>query len=120
MTEARRYNFPKKLHLRAKADFDAVFDARTKDVRGPLAVHARANGLGYLRVGMSVSRKVGIAAKRNRIRRLLREAFRLLQHDFPAGYDLVIVVRPHAPLILAEYQKLLAAALGKLHRTISK
>ena len=89
----------------------------TREQRGPLAVHAKPNGLGHLRLGMSVSRKVGNAVHRNRIRRRLREAYRLLQHDLPAGYDLVVVVRPHAPLMLADYQRLLSGALIKLHST---
>ena len=55
--------------------------------------------------------------RRNRIRRLLREAFRLMQHDFPRGYDLVVVVRPHEPLMLAEYQRMLSAMVVKLHQT---
>jgi ribonuclease P protein component len=66
-------------------------------------------------LGLSVSRKVGTAPRRNRIKRLLRESFRLLQHDFTRGYDLIIVVRPHDPLILAEYQRILSALMVKLH-----
>ena len=115
-----RHNFPKKLHLRAKASFDAVFDVRTREIRGPLAFHAKPNALPHHRFGMSVSRKVGIAAKRNIIRRRLREAFRLWQHDLPAGYDIVVVVRPHPPLMLAEYQKLLSGAMVKLHSVWQK
>ena len=115
-----RLNFPKKLHIRSKADFDAVFDARTREIRGPLAIHAKPNQLTHHRFGMSVSRKVGIAAKRNVIRRRLREAFRLLQHDVPTHVDVVVVVRPHPPLMLAEYQKLLSAAIVKLHSTWAK
>ena len=64
--------------------------------------------------------RVGIAVRRNRIRRLLREAFRLMQHDFPRGYDLLIVVRPHEPLLLADYQKALSGAGAKLHQTWSR
>ena len=69
---------------------------------------------------MSTSRKVGTAARRNRIRRLIREAFRHLQHDLPAGYDLLVVIRPHEPLTLAEYQKLISAIVVKLHGVWSK
>ncbi|CAA9374964.1 MAG: Ribonuclease P protein component [uncultured Phycisphaerae bacterium] len=112
---ACRRTLPKKLHLRAKREFDAVFDARTRESRGPLTGYARPNGLPHPRLGMSVNRKVGTAVRRNRIRRLLRESFRLMQHDFPAGYDLVVVVRPHPPLTLAEYQKLMSGMMVKLH-----
>jgi ribonuclease P protein component len=73
--------------------------------------------LGHPRLGISIGRKVGTAPRRNRIKRLLREAFRHHQHDLPAGvgYDLVITVRPHEPLILAEYQKILTHFMVKLH-----
>jgi ribonuclease P protein component len=113
----KRHNFPKKLNLRAKRDYDAVFDARTRESRGPLSVGARPNDLVHCRFGMSVSRKVGTAVRRNRIRRLLRESFRLMQHDLPRSYDFVVVVRPHEPLALAEYQRLLSVIVLKLHNT---
>jgi len=80
-----------------------------------LVAFARPNNLPHPRLGISISRSVGTAPRRNRIKRLLREAFRLHQHDWPKGYDLVLVVRPHEPLILAEYQKLLTALMLKLH-----
>jgi ribonuclease P protein component len=113
----KRHTLPKSRHLRLPSEFSAVYDARVRESRGPIMVYALPNALGYPRLGMSVNRKVGTAVRRNRIRRLIRESFRLLQHDLPQGYDLVVVVRPHEPLILAEYQKLLSALVVKLHRT---
>jgi ribonuclease P protein component len=71
--------------------------------------------LGHPRLGISTPRAVGTAPKRNRIKRLIRESFRLMQHDFPRGYDLLVVVRPHQPMILAEYQRILSAVVVKLH-----
>jgi ribonuclease P protein component len=114
------YALPKSRHLRLPSEFAAVYEAKTRESRGPLTVYAVPNDLGHPRLGMSVSRKVGTAVRRNRIRRLIRESFRLLQHDLPRGYDLVVVVRPHEPLMLAEYQKLLSATLVRLHDTWSK
>ena len=58
----------------------------------------------------------GTAPRRNQIKRMLREAFRLMQHDLPRGYDLVVVVRPHEPQLLADYQRLLSGLAVKLHR----
>ncbi|MDB5329209.1 MAG: rnpA [Phycisphaerales bacterium] len=113
--EARRYRFLQKHRLRTPAQYTAVYDARVREVRGPLIVFSLPNELGHPRLGLSVSRKVGVAVKRNRIRRLLREAFRHMQHDLPRGYDWVIVVRPHEPLMLAEYQKLMTGIVVKLH-----
>jgi ribonuclease P protein component len=114
------YTLPKTRHLRLPSEFAAVYEAKVRESRGPLTAYAMPNQLGFPRLGMSVSRKVGTAVRRNRIRRLIRESFRLLQHDLPQGYDLVVVVRPHAPLILAEYQKMLMAMLVRLHNIWSK
>ncbi len=111
----RRATFPKTHRLSGKLQFQQVFDAKVKVVRGPLVAFAVPNELSHPRLGISISRAVGTAVKRNRIKRLVRETFRLLQHDLPRSYDIVIVVRPHVPLILAEYQKLMMGALVKLH-----
>jgi ribonuclease P protein component len=113
--QARRQTFPKSHRLGGKLAFAAVFDAKVKESRGPLTVYSLANELGHARLGISISRRVGNAVRRNRIKRLLREAFRVHQHDLPRGYDLVFVVRPHAPLILAEYQKLMTALMLRSH-----
>ena len=110
-----RYTFPRSCRLGGREQFALVFDAKVRESRGPLTVYARPNDLGHPRLGLSVSRRVGNAARRNRIRRLIREAFRHLQHDLPRGYDLVVVTRPHEPPLLAEYQKLLMALAIKLH-----
>ena len=85
-----------------------------------LVVHGKPNGRDHLRIGIRIGRRVGAAVKRNRINRLLREAFRISQHDWPRGYDLVISVRPHEEATLAEYQRLLFAAIRDMHRLWEK
>ena len=75
------------------------------------------NSLGYCRFGLSTPRRVGNAVHRNRIRRLLRESFRRMQHELPVGYDLVAVARPHEPLTLNEYDELLDALIRRLDQS---
>jgi ribonuclease P protein component len=93
MTE-KRATFPKTHRLSGKDSFSAVYDARVREARGPLTVYAKPNALPHARLGLSISRRVGTAPRRNRIKRLLRESFRFLQHDIPRGYDLIVVARP--------------------------
>jgi ribonuclease P protein component len=107
--------FPRTHRLSSPLRFTAVYDARVRETRGPIVVYALPNDLGHPRMGLSVSRKVGTAPRRNRIKRLLREAFRAIQHDLPSGYDWVIVVRPHVPLALDDYRAILAGTTRQLH-----
>ncbi len=111
----RTYAYARKNRLTHEKQFEAVYAGKVRQSRGPLTIFAIANELGFLRLGLSVGRKVGTAPRRNRIKRLLREAFRLMQHDLPTGYDLVINVRPHEVMILAEYQRIMSALCVKLH-----
>lgn len=101
--------------LSGRDAFSRVFDAGVRQARGPLALHAVGNDLGHNRLGIAIGRRTGTAVKRNRIKRLIREAFRLTQNDLPPGYDLVVLVRPHAPLTLGEYQRLLSALTRRVH-----
>lgn len=114
------YAFPRSHRLSGQSAFASVYAARAREVRGPLVLQGMPNGLAYCRLGLSVGRGVGIAARRNRIKRLLREAFRMMGNDLPVGYDWVVVVRRHEPLILAEYQKLLMQMSLKLHKLWKK
>jgi ribonuclease P protein component len=109
-----RYRLTQSTRLKSARQFRAVYDGRISHRAGPLVIYARPNALAGLRLGLSVSRRVGGAVKRNRVKRLLREAFRLQQHDLPDGYDVVINVQPHEPPSVVEYRRLLAAAMQVL------
>ena len=102
-----RYAYPPKLRLQHARQFDAVYAGKVRETRGPLTVYAVPNELMHPRLGLSVGRKVGSAPRRNRIKRLIREAFRHLQDDLPRGYDIVVNVRPHDVALLADYQRML-------------
>jgi ribonuclease P protein component len=95
MTDAR-LTFPQHLRLKTPAEFQKVYDRKKSAGDAWLLVYAAENGRPHPRLGVSVSRKVGKAHVRNRYKRLFREAFRLSQHDLPAGVDLILIPRPQA------------------------
>jgi ribonuclease P protein component len=89
MTDLR---FPKQLRLLKPAEFRRVLDARHIVSDRFLRLGGLPNGLAHPRLGLTVSRKVGNAVVRNRWKRVLREAFRLTQHELPP-LDLVCIPR---------------------------
>ena len=60
---------------------------------GFLVLYARPNRTATNRVGVTVSKKLGCAVVRNRVRRRLREVYRLNEMGFASGYDIVVVAR---------------------------
>lgn len=74
-----------------------------------LVLYARENHLGVNRVGVTVSKKLGKAVVRNRVRRRLREVYRLNESAFLGGFDIVVVAR--SKCVGAEFSKLTAAYL---------
>lgn len=88
------FRFTKAQHLRTQAEFDRVYASEAFAADDVLVIKAAANDLPLTRLGLSVSKRVGNAVVRARWKRLIREAFRLSQHDLPVGLDLV--VRPKA------------------------
>jgi ribonuclease P protein component len=90
---AGRYGFPKTARLRSGREFEAVFAARERMTVWPLRVWAlRRPGAAESRLGLAVSRKTGGAVRRNRLKRLVREAFRLNRERLAAPHDLVISI----------------------------
>ena len=89
-----------------------------------LVLYCRRNGTQENRIGLTVSAKLGHAVVRNRLRRRLRELYRLHENQFQPGWDLVVVARSRA--VNAPYQKLekaylsLADQLGLLIREENK
>src|SRR6516162_7496233 len=114
------FTFRKNEHLRRPQDFRRVYDFRRSVSDGLLIVYAAPNGLTHLRLGLSVSRKVGQATQRNRLRRLYREAFRLTRHEMPVGLDLVLIPRSGQEPALDALKQSLPRLVGHLARKLAR
>jgi len=116
MAKERRQTYRKADRLTHELEFDRVFASRLKKVAGPLVLFAAPRD-GNTRLGLSVGTKVGNAVARNTVKRRIREAFRRCKHELPPGFDLVVNVRPHKPLItMADCQRLLVELCGSIDR----
>lgn len=88
---------PKRLRLRRRRQYLAVQRSPNRVVTPHFIVYGRTNGRSHTRLGITVSRKVGKAVVRNRVKRLVREAFRRNRGALPTGLDLVLVARAGRP-----------------------
>ncbi len=100
--------FPKERRLRRRADFLRVqnSDLRVTTKHFVFLFSANADASANARVGIVATKRVGNAVVRNRIKRLVREAFRSLpERFFPAGVDLVVIGRAGTEALRAEHVK---------------
>jgi ribonuclease P protein component len=114
------FRFHKHEHLRRPSDFRRVYERRRSVSDHLLIVYACENGLPYLRLGLSVSRKMGGAVQRNRLRRLYREAFRLTRHEMPVGLDLILIPRRQEPPSLTELKQSLPRLVSQAARRLAR
>jgi ribonuclease P protein component len=105
----------KKLRLRANADFQRIRRQGRTLLHPLLVISTLPNGLEHSRFGFAVGRRIGKAAKRNQIKRRMREAVRVRSQkkEIVAGWDVVLIAR--GPIGDASYQEI-DGAIGHLMR----
>jgi ribonuclease P protein component len=114
-TPMANQRFTKRLRLLRAGEFERVFAARASAADAWIVLHGVANQLGHARLGLAASRRVGSATVRNRWKRLLREAFRLTQHELPP-MDFICIPRAEAPPQLRELLASLPALAERIQR----
>lgn len=80
------------ISIKENSDFKRLYYRGKSVVRKRIVVYYRKNRLDHNRLGLTVSPKIGCAVVRNRVRRLLKENYRILQ-GLSEGFDIVIVAR---------------------------
>ena len=93
MDEARRESFPRHVRIVRGSDFRIAYRDGLRLESERFVLFGRENGLDHPRIGITVSRKVGGAVVRNRVKRLFREIFRRSRSAISAPIDLVVNAR---------------------------
>ncbi len=88
----RCFSFPKSKRLVRNSQFKDVLDRGLRISDRVLTLYMARNECGHPRLGVSVGKFWGNAVMRNRLKRLLREAFRQSQDEIPAGFDYVLMI----------------------------
>ena len=106
--------------MRLNRDFDRVFAGKRRASDHQLILFVEANELGYSRLGVRVGKHVGDSVARNRIKRLVRESFRIAQHEFPECLDIVCVAKRSSDDSLQSYRRSLATLVKIAQRKRSR
>lgn len=105
--------------LKKNRDFQIAYREGISYANKYLVMYIKENHLGYNRLGISVSKKVGNSIVRHRLTRLIRESYRLQEDYFKCGFDIVVIARAGAKG--KNYHKIESALLhlGNLHKIIN-
>lgn len=112
--------FRKRDRVRGHDSFDDVFAQGTRAASNAMLVLVSKNAANIARIGISVGRKFGDSPRRNRAKRLLREAFRLHRAELDPSFDYVVVPRSELPRdmdgVAREFLRLAAKATAAAAR----
>ena len=90
----KRLTFPKSARLLNNGQFRTVLGRKVAASGRLLTLFVAENECGHPRLGVSIGRTAGTAVVRNRLKRLVREAYRLNQQQIPQGWDYVVMLSP--------------------------
>lgn len=110
-----RFRLPKACLLRKTWEFDRVYRQGRRLHGKGFSLIFTPNAMEYNRLGISVQKKTGRAVDRNRIKRIIRESFRLHRDSFPVQSDIVVTVRPG--FSFRSPSDILAAVTGLLQKS---
>jgi ribonuclease P protein component len=105
---------PRSARVRSRRDFARVFGSRLRASDRWITLYAAANEQGCARLGISVGRRFGGAVRRNRIKRLIREAFRHIRHELRPPADWIVIPRRESEPTAAELQRSIRTLAEKL------
>ena len=110
--------FPAKLRIKKRDEFQAAFKEGKVAADGVLVVHAVRAEAGPTRMGISIAKRVGNAPKRNRWKRLIREAFRRQRAQLPDGLQIIIRPKKGATADAASIRNSVKTLLQRLDRKL--
>ncbi len=107
------HRFPARLRVARRCDFQRAFMRGERASDAVLRVWVTDNGLDHPRLGISVGKKHGNAVRRNRLKRVAREAFRLSLEEFPRGVDIICMPRWNVELTCADCVRSMTRLVSK-------
>ena len=91
MSEKREESFSREYRLRKSTEFKRIFSRGRSAATRFFVIYSLPNRLAFPRLGIQVKAKIGSAVRRNYIKRMVRETFRKMKHEFRQPVDLIFI-----------------------------